>query len=114
MDILKISIVIAVIGIIALFLLTQYRNEKISKIEDLKLGQIGRIEGMVNSVYVSKDRHVFLKVSDSTGDIDVVAFKSANIDLAYDLENGDTVSVLGKVDEYKGKNEIIAQEIEKA
>ena len=111
MDILKISIVIAVVGIIALFFLTQYKNEKVSKIEDLKVGQIERIEGMVNSVYVSKDRHVFLSVSDSTGDIDVVAFKSANIDLAYELENGDTVSVLGKVDEYKGKNEIIAQDI---
>jgi exonuclease VII large subunit len=113
MDILRISIVIAAVGIIALFFITQYKNEKVSKIADLKVGQIERIEGMVNSVYTSKDRHVFLKVSDSSGDIDVVAFKSANIDLAYELENGDQVTVLGKVEEYKGKNEIVASSMER-
>jgi DNA/RNA endonuclease YhcR with UshA esterase domain len=113
MEIVKIAMVVAVIGIIALFFLTQYKNEAISKVEDLKIGQVERIEGMVNSVYVSKDNHVFLGVADNTGEIDVVAFKSANIDIAYDLENGDQISVLGKVEEYKGKLEIIAKEISK-
>jgi len=113
MEIVKIALVVAVIGIIALFFLTQYKNEAISKVEDLKIGQVERIEGMVNSVYVSKDRHVFLNIADNTGEIDVVAFKSANIDIAYDLENGDQISVLGKVEEYKGKLEIIAKEISK-
>jgi len=114
MEIVKICLVIAVIGIIALFFLTQYKNETLSKVEDLKVGQIEKIEGMVNSAYVSKDSHVFLKVADNTGEIDVVAFKSANIDLAYELEDGDHVSVLGKVEEYKGSLEIIAKEISRA
>jgi exonuclease VII large subunit len=113
MDILKISIVIAVAGIIALFFLTQYNKEIITKIEDLRIGQVERVEGMVNSVYVSKDNHVFLNIADNTGEIDVVAFKSANIDVAYELENGDQISVLGKVDEYKSELEIIAKEISK-
>lgn len=113
MDILKISIAIAIIGIIALFFITQYSNETTVKIKDLKIGQIERITGMVTSVYVSKDDHVFLKVSDNTEEISVIAFKSSNIDVAYELENGDQVSVLGKVDEYKGKLEIIAKEIRK-
>ncbi|NIM47476.1 MAG: exodeoxyribonuclease VII large subunit [Candidatus Aenigmarchaeota archaeon] len=113
MDILKISIVIAILGIIALFFITQYNKENIVKIEDLKIGQVERITGMVTSVYVSKNDHVFLKVADNTGEVTVVAFKNSNIDTAYELENGDQVSVFGRTDEYKGELEIIAKEIQK-
>ena len=113
MDMLKISIIIAVIGIIALFFITQYNNETVIKIKDLKIGQTERITGMITSVYVSKDYHAFLKVADNTGEISVIAFKNSNIDAAYEVENGDQVSVLGRVDEYKGKLEIIAKEITK-
>ena len=68
---------------------------------------------MVTSVYVSRNDHVFLKVADNTGEITIVAFKNSNIDEAYDLEIGEEVSVLGRVDEYKGELEIIAKEIKK-
>ena len=110
-DILKISIITAVIGVILLFVITQVFKEETIKIEDLKLGQIERISGMVTSVYVSRNMHVFLKVADNTGEVDVVIFENNNIDEAYDLEVGNEVSVLGRVDEYKGKKEIIAKEI---
>jgi DNA/RNA endonuclease YhcR with UshA esterase domain len=113
MDILKISLVIAAVGVIALFFMTQYSKQDISKIEDLKIGQMYKVEGTVSSVYVSKDNHVFLKVSDNTGDVDVVAFKSANIDIAYDLVDGNQITVYGKVEEYKNKLEIIAKQIER-
>ena len=112
-DILKISIITAVIGVILLFVITQVFKEETIKIEDLKLGQIERVSGMVTSVYVSRNMHVFLKVADNTGEVDVVIFENHNIDEAYDLEVGDEVSVLGRVDEYKGKVEIIAKEIER-
>lgn len=113
MDILKISIAIAIIGIIALFFITQYNTENTAKISDLKIGQIERITGMVTSVYNSKDANVFLKVADNTGEISVVVFKSSNIDEAYEMEIGDQVSVLGRVEEYKKELEIIAKEIKK-
>lgn len=113
MDILKISIITAVIGIISLYVLTQIFREEVVKIEDLKLGQIERISGMVTSVYVSRNMHVFLKVADNTGEIAVVVFENNNIDEAYDIEIGDEISVLGRIDEYKGKMEIIAKEITK-
>ena len=112
-DIIKISIITAVIGVILLFVITQVFREETIKIEDIKLGQIERISGMVTSVYVSKNMHVFLKVADNTGEVDVVIFENNNIDEAYELEVGDEVSVLGRVDEYKGKTEIIAKEIRK-
>lgn len=113
MDLLKVSIITAVIGIIALFFFVQYTKKDIVKVEDLKLGQISRVDGMITSVYVSKNMHVFLKVADNTGEVTVVVFENYNIDEAYDLEVGDEVSVTGRVEEYKDKVEIIAKEIHK-
>lgn len=113
MNILKISIIVAIIGIVSLFFISRILTEEAIEISELKIGQIERISGMVTSVYVSRDNHVFLKVADNTGDITIVAFKNSNIDEAYDLEVGEEVSVLGRVDEYKGKLEIIAKEIKK-
>ena len=113
MNILKISIIIAIIGIISLFFISRLLTEETIEISELKIGQIERISGMVTSVYISRDDHVFLKVADNTGEITVVAFKNSNIDEAYDLEVGEEVSVLGRVDEYKGELEIIAKEIRK-
>jgi len=113
MNILKISIIVAVLGIVSLFFISKLLTEETIEISKLKIGQIERISGMVASVYVSRDDHVFLKVADNTGEVTVVAFKNSNIDEAYDLEVGEEVSVLGRVDEYKGKLEIIAKEIRK-
>jgi DNA/RNA endonuclease YhcR with UshA esterase domain len=112
MNLIKISITVAIVGIIALFFIVKYQQQNTVKISDLEQGQIERITGMINSVYVSKDGHTFLKVTDSSGEISVVAFKSSNIDV-YDLELGDQISVLGRVEEYKGSLEIIAKEIRK-
>ncbi len=110
MDLIKISIVIAIIGIAALYFITNYFKENTTKIVDLKTGQVSRISGMVTSLRTSKDGHVFLKVADNTGEINVVAFKGSNLG-ADGLEVGDSVSVLGRVEEYKGALEIIAKEM---
>lgn len=112
MNLIKISITVAIIGIVALFFIVKYQQQNTVKISDLEQGQIERITGMINSVYISKDGHTFLKVTDSSGEISVVAFKSSNIDV-YDLEIGDQISVLGRIEEYKGSLEIIAKEIRK-
>jgi len=113
MNIVKISIVVAAIGIVALFFLVRYNEQNTTRISELKQGQIERSTGMINSVYVSKDDNAFLKIADTSGEVSVVAFKSSNIDEIYNLEVGDQVSVLGRVEEYKGKLEIIAKEIKK-
>ncbi|MFH0928936.1 MAG: OB-fold nucleic acid binding domain-containing protein [Candidatus Aenigmatarchaeota archaeon] len=113
MDILKISIAVSIIGIVSLFFITMIFEEEITEVSEIKIGQIEKINGMVTSVYVSRDSHVFLKVADNTGEVTVVAFKNSNIDEAYDLEIGEEVTVLGRVDEYKGELEIIANEIRK-
>lgn len=113
MNIIKLSVAVAAIGIVALLFLVRYNEQNNTKISELKQGQIEKITGMINSVYVSKDGHTFLKVADMSGEVSVVAFKSSNIDEVYNLEVGDQVSVLGRVEDYKGKIEIIAKEIKR-
>jgi RecJ-like exonuclease len=112
-DILKISILVSIVGVVSLFLISAIFTEEVTDISELKIGQMERISGMVTSVYVSRDSHVFLNVADKTGEISVVAFKNSNIDEAYDLEVGEEISVSGRVEEYKGDLEIIAKEISK-
>ncbi len=109
--IVKIALIIAVAGIAMLFFVTKSFSEEVVKIQDLKIGQISTIKGMVTDIYISRDGHAFLKVADNTAEISVVAFKSSNIEQAYSLEIGEEVSVLGRVEEYKQKLEIIAKEI---
>jgi len=113
MNIVKIAIAIALVGTIALFFIIKYNEQNVVKISDLKKGQIERIVGMVNSIYISKDGHAFLKVADTSGEISVVAFKNSNIDEVFEIEVGDKVSVLGRIEEYKGNLEIIAKEIKR-
>jgi DNA/RNA endonuclease YhcR with UshA esterase domain len=112
MDIIKISITVAIIGIVMLFLTVRLSQQNTIKIADISLGQVERVSGMINSLYTSKDGHTFIKLADTSGEITVVAFKSANIDV-YGLNMGDQVSVLGRVEEYKGEMEIVASEIRK-
>jgi len=111
MNIIKIAIVVAILGIAALFFIIRYNEQNTIQVTELKQGQIERITGMVNSVYISKDGHAFLKVADTSGEVSVIAFKNSNIDEAYNVGIGDQISVLGRVEEYKGQLEIIAKEI---
>jgi DNA/RNA endonuclease YhcR with UshA esterase domain len=112
MNLIKISIAATLIGIVALFFIVRYQQQNTIKISDLRQGQVEKITGMINSIYISKDGHTFLKITDSSGELSVVAFKSSNIDTS-DLEIGDQISVLGRVEKYKGSLEIIAKEIKK-
>ena len=67
MNIIKMSIAAAILGIVALFFLLRYNKQNMIKISDLRQGQTERITGMINSVYISKGGHAFLKVADTSG-----------------------------------------------
>lgn len=70
------------------------------------------ITGKISSKYTSKSGTTFLKVSDEDSMIDVVVFKGSvkNIDK---IKTGDFVKIIGKVERYREKLEIIAAKIEK-
>ncbi len=110
MDVLKLAIAIVVIAVITLFFFTQCNDENATKIKDLKIGQTEKLTGMINSVFVSKNNHIFIKLADNTGEVTVVAFNNSNIDTD-EFFNGDQISVIGRVSQYNGKMEIIAKRL---
>jgi exonuclease VII large subunit len=111
--ILKVSVIIAVVGIALLFFLTRNLENNVS-VKDLEtyLGESVTVEGQIFKLFTSKDGHVFFKIRDETGEIQVVAFRNSNIQEAYNIQKGQTIKVKGKVQEYKNDLEIIAKRIE--
>jgi aspartyl/asparaginyl-tRNA synthetase len=105
-------IVASIIGVAALYyILNFYQNKKVD-IADLKnyMGESVKVEGTLKTMFISQGGTAFLLLSDVSGDIEVVVFKSSKINVR-DLERGSEIAVIGKVQEYKGELEIIAKEI---
>ncbi len=104
-------LVIAIIGIIIMFLSNKIFQPKLIMISDLS-GEHNfvKIQGKVEGVVISKSGTTFIKLSDSTGVIDVVVFKDSIV--LSDLTKGMEVEVIGKPDFYKDKLEVIATDIQ--
>ncbi len=112
MNIVKISVVIAVLGLVSLWFITDVSGDMTVPLYDLNsyMGRTITASGNVESVYTTNDGHTFIKITDDITEIKVVAFKGS-VDNAYAIERGQDIEVRGKVDEYKGFVEIIAQKI---
>jgi DNA/RNA endonuclease YhcR with UshA esterase domain len=115
-SLLYISIVCSLIGLALLYFISQkieLKQTPINQINPDDTGKNVRLCGDITSKYVSKNKHVFFKLQDQTGEMNIVVFNNTakNIN-AYQLETNDTVCVIGSVDEYQNKLEIILQKIE--
>ena len=77
----------------------------ISEAENTRLGDFIRITGEVTKV--NKAKITSFNIKDQSGEILVVSFEKTNI------SKGDELEILGKVDEYYGTKEIIAERISK-
>lgn len=112
---LIISIVCSLAGLLLLFFISQTLELPQTAINLITADDIGKnvkICGEVTSKFVSKTRHVFLQLKDGSGRIDVVIFNKTVEKLnAYEL-NQSKICVIGSVDEYENKLEIIAKKIE--
>lgn len=114
---LKFCLLISVLGLIAIWV-GVYQSEKsivpISKLSEENIGKIVKIEGKIIKKYVSKDRHLFLKVRDKTGKIKAVMFKNNHQTSGINIENlkeGSYIEASGKVKKYQGELEIILKKI---
>ena len=104
---LKIALICSLVGLLVLYFIStkidvkEYKTNKLNENigEDVKL--VGTIKKISQSENVA-----FIEV-DYSNPVTIVAF--GNNDLK--LKNNDTIEVIGEVQEYKGKNEIIAQKI---
>ena len=108
---LKASLAIAGIGLAGLFLLSgtiQPTAAAIAQLNGDVMDQKVLVTGTANSVSTSSAGHTFFTLADQTGTISVVAFASAKLQPP---KEGSTVTVKGRLQEYNGKLEIIADTI---
>ena len=109
---MRISFVCSVIGVIALFFLSENIEISDAEIDKIDLAMIGnsvKVDGKVSRV-TNAEKVLILNIVDSdNNDLTVVAFKKKNDNI--NLTDGDNVKITGKIEEYNGKPEIIASEI---
>jgi aspartyl/asparaginyl-tRNA synthetase len=112
---MKISLVISIIGLVALFAVTQAIEPKaveIRRIDDTMIGQTVEVAGKIDS-FSAKDGNVFILLNGTGDTIKVVMFErdARSQGDVYDLKENYMVSVVGKVALYRTELEIVADSI---
>lgn len=117
----NIAIFCSISGLVILFFVSERLELEKTRISDIGIDDLGknvRICGIIDSKFVSKNGHIFLRISDETSGIGVVIFndtgknlKEYNID-PYKLENHGKICVIGYIDEYNDEIEIIGKKVE--
>ena len=104
----KLSVVVIIIGVTFLFLYSQNINlRNLDNLDTAFLNEEVKIQGEIINIKVT-DKATFLKISGSKIDnFDVILFPKKEIKFI----KGDNIEITGKVEEYNGKKEIIANEI---
>lgn len=110
-SLMKLSFTISVLGIIALLIFVQFIEPKrINPGElDNNVGNIVTVSGMITS-YSQSTGNVFIDLNNSTR-IVMFSTEAERMPAVYNLRAGDNVSVTGKVQLYRGRQEIIAKSI---
>lgn len=107
---IKLCFIFCIIGIITLIVVNKFTSPNRVKVSELEEGMnFASVLGEINSKYVSRKGTVFLNLKDDTGEIKVVVFKGS-VDVS-DINKGDSVEIMGEVQQYKGELEIIAKKI---
>jgi RecJ-like exonuclease len=108
-DLLKISLISSLIGILLLFILTYEMKVNFYEINSLSKDNIDdavRIKGIVESFAETPGLYI-VTIKDDTGAITVVIFKDESLN----LQKGMELEIIGTVTEYNNKLEIILKEI---
>jgi DNA/RNA endonuclease YhcR with UshA esterase domain len=116
-DLLKVSFGVAAFGLVLLFLVSHYSTVPVVEVSGLSYDDVGTkvaVSGEVKSLRLHEDGHIFIEVSDGTGEISVAIFK--NVAEKLDAQTtecitgiGSHIEVAGEVAEYKENLEIIPQ-----
>jgi len=105
-NLLKIALICSLVGLIALYVISEklevkdYKPTMLSK----NIGDDVKFKGTIRKI-ANQGNVVFIEV-DQQNQVDVVAFAANN---SLKLNRGDNIEIIGKVQEYNGKNEIVAQ-----
>lgn len=115
----RIAVICAFIGIIGVIIASQLIEVKTISIEEAKEASEGdyvKITG--NAVKIDEREKVrFINVKDETGEIKVVIFRNSKRIIAKDkipedISNGMGLQVEGRISEYNGETELLAEQIE--
>jgi len=108
---LKLALSFSVIGIIALYFFSEVIELEELPIENIDMNMIGdeiKIKGIVSNVRdFEKILIIDIKDMKTNNIIPVLLFKDGNIEIKSNSE----VSVIGEVQEYNGKVELIGEEV---
>jgi len=105
---LRIALICSVIGVALLFIFSESAEINEKSISDISSGDIGeyvKIKGEVTKA-LSKEGVIIITIQQPS-QINVVLFRKEPLEIS----EGDFVEVIGKIDDYKGKAEIIGDKI---
>lgn len=107
---LKIALICSILGLSAIYLLSgniEIKEKNIEKITLENKDEFVKLRGTVSNV-ADTEKVSFIKISQPQ-EINVILFKNENKTI--NIQQGNEVEVFGKVDEYNGKMEIIADRV---
>ena len=113
-NLIRLSAVISVIGLIMIFFAAQFAEAKkteLDRVDASLTGQNVAVNGTISAKSI-KDGNIFISITDGTYNLSVVFFEqNARNSDAYTLKAGDFVEVTGKVSIYRSSPEITASSI---
>ena len=107
---LKIALILSLLGLLILYLISdniEINEKNIEKITLDNKDEFVKLRGIVNKV-IDTERVTIMEIMQPQ-EITVVLFKNENKTMS--IQKGNEVEIFGKVDEYEGKLEIIADRL---
>lgn len=107
---LKIALICSLVGLIGLFFVSErisIEEIDVSKINEEEIGKVVKIIGRIERVS-DADKVMFLEIGqEKIETVSIILFKDSDIS----LEKGDYVEIIGSVEDYEGKREVIANRV---
>ncbi len=109
-NILYISLTVSIIGLLILTYASTVLEPPLSKTGDIDTNSLGKnihIRGEIARIHKFKGGSIILTVQDSSGEIDVYLTYNIAMSRADILTEGNRIDVIGEVEIYKGRVEIV-------
>jgi len=114
-NILHISLVISIIGLLILTYASTILKPPLSEIGNIKTNFLGKnvhIQGDIIKIHKFKGGSIILKVRDSTGEIDVYLRYSIAKSKEDVLDKNKKIDVIGEVELYEGRLEVVPNNLD--
>jgi len=111
---LKISIIITFIGIAFLYILTdniEVAEKTIDKITIEDADEYVKLAGIISRI--TETEKVYFMEMTQPQTISIIVFKGKDNETELNLQKGNSVEIIGKIDEYEGKMNIIGNRVRK-